>query len=299
MLEIKKIRLLQYSLIFSIIIIVSILLYLFNRFDEILYFPTTIPEEWCDNQPCVQIEIFSTTFTLVQPSSTILVYLLGIITISIGLYLLKGARSQNVVSWWGIALLLWGLGALFAGTSYQAFSYEIKCAGRTSCIWTSWWEVMYLILSVGSVVAMMMAQANLAPEGKYYTIMCMYAFIDLLYYSFVVVIGSILLIQVLITFELMIVLLAPNIVFFILFNWTRWRRLKQPIDKYLMLTWVFLIIIMGAYFLYYMSGLTEILWAQGIWFSENDVLHIGLIFWMLYIGVIINKFRKNNQNVIT
>ena len=287
-----------YSLFIIIIILVSIILYFLNHFEEILYFPSIIPEEWCNDQPCIQIELFSTVFTLVQPSSTILVYSLGHVSIGIGLYLLKVSRRQKVIAWWGIALLLWGLGAIFAGTSYQAFSYEIKCAGRALCIWTSWWEVMYLIFSVGSVAAMMMAQANLAPEGRYYTIMYMYAFIDLLSYLVVIVIGSIFPIHFLITFELMVLFLAPNIVIFILFNWRRWRRLKQPFDKYLLLIWVFLIIIMGAYFLCYMSGLTEILWTQGIWFSENDVLHIGLILWMLYIGVIINKFRKNILNII-
>jgi hypothetical protein len=220
------------------------------------------------------------------------VYFLGILTVLIGAYLLKVGRKQKFVAWWGIALLLWGLGAIFAGTSYQAFSYEIKCAGRAFCIWTSWWEVMYLIFSVGSVDAMMIAQTNLTPERTHYTVMRLYATINFLVYVLIVVIGSVIPITILISFELMVLFLAPSIMIFILFNLKRRRRLKQPIDLYLLRIWVFLIIIIGTYFLYFMTNVTEILWEHDIWFSANDVLHIGLILWMLYIWFTLNKFKK-------
>jgi len=291
--KIRRTQDLIYGLVVLLIILVSISLYFINQFENILYFPVITPAEWCHNQPCVQIELLSNVFILVQPSSTFLVYFLGILTVIIGAYILKICNKQKFLAWWGIALVFWGLGALFAGTSYQAFSYEIKCAGRTSCIWTSWWEVLYLIFSVGSMDAMMLAQANLATEGKYNRAMRIYAFISFVSYILIVMIGSVIPIQILISFELMVLFLAANIVIFILFNLKRWMRLKQPIDLYLLFIWIFLIIIMGAYFLYLMTGLTEVLWEQGFWFSENNVLHIGLIAWMLYIGFALNKYRKN------
>ena len=293
--KIQRKQALTYGLVIAIFLLISILLYFFNQFETIFYSPSIKSEEWCDNQPCVQIELFSTVFIVVQPSSTFIVYFLGILTVLIGAYLLKVGRKQKFVAWWGIALLLWGLGAIFAGTSYQAFSYEIKCAGRAFCIWTSWWEVMYLIFSVGSVDAMMIAQTNLTPERTHYTVMRLYATINFLVYVLIVVIGSVIPITILISFELMVLFLAPSIMIFILFNLKRRRRLKQPIDLYLLHIWVFLIIIMGTYFLYFMTNVTEILWEHDIWFSANDVLHIGLILWMLYIWFTLNKFKKLND----
>jgi hypothetical protein len=36
-----------------------------------------------------------------------------------------------------------------------------------------------------------------------------------------------------------------------------------------------------------MLGITQTLWARDVWFSENDVLHIGLIVWMVYLARVV------------
>jgi len=176
---------LKQAILSFILLMVFICLFLFNRLDEILYDPLMTPEMWLDSQPWLEIGII-----LSKPTSTILVYSLGIVAIVTGLYFLRNRKEQESRFWWGIGLFLWGAGALFAGTSYQAFSYEIKCAGRESCLWTSWWEVIYLMLSVGSVNAMMMAQAFSCNVGKWRKAMIIYAGMNTLLYVTIALAGA-------------------------------------------------------------------------------------------------------------
>jgi hypothetical protein len=82
---------------------------------------------------------------------------------------------------------------------------------------------------------------------------------------------------------------VPNLVIFLVLNGGRYAKHKKRMDLALLGTWAWLILTIGAYFLYYVSGLSQKLWAQGIWFTENDVLHIGLIIWMLYIVGLVSR----------
>jgi hypothetical protein len=60
-------------------------------------------------------------------------------------------------------------------------------------------------------------------------------------------------------------------------------------DLALVGAWVWLLLTMVAYWLYDRLDITPKLWAKGrgIWFSQNDVLHIGLILWMIYIATVV------------
>ena len=260
-----------------------------GRLDSIPYQPQQTPETWLASQPFVTLKLGSGDLILVQPSSTVLVYLLGIIAISVGLYVWRIRDNHRAREWWSIALLLWGLGALSAGTSYQAFSYEIKCAGREVCAWTSWWEVIYLMLSVASVDAMMAAGAYCCIEGKWRKGMPLYALAHVALYSVIVLVGALVPIKLLISFELLLVVAAPNILLLLGLNGWRYYKLKDPMDLALLGTWLWLGVTLCVYFIYLVLDVSQALWAQGVWFSENDVLHIGLILWMIYVGLVVAK----------
>jgi hypothetical protein len=251
--------------------------------------PPQTPESWLSIQPFIKIHVGSSEFILVQPSSTFFVYLLGVVAIGAGIYFLRNREGQRTHLWWGIALILWGLGALFAGTSYQAFSYEIKCRGREVCSWTSGWEVIYLLLSVASVDAMMMAEAYVFPPGKWRKGLIGYAAANIVLYAVTLIAGVLSLNKFLISFELLLLVTAPSIVVLLILSIWRYAKFRDPMDLGLMITWIWLGLVIGAYFTALQLGITETFWRQGFWFSENDILHIGLISWMLYIAIRLAK----------
>jgi hypothetical protein len=260
-----------------------------GRLDAIPYEPAQTPDSWLKIQPYVSIRIASQDIILVQPSSTLLVYLLGLVAIGVGFYFWRVRGEHRSRMWWGIALALWGLGALFAGTSYQAFSYEIKCAGRAFCAWTSWWEVAYLVLSLASIDAMLVAGAYSCTAGRWRRWMSRYAFGHASLYLGLVLAGALIPVKFLISFELLLAFAAPQILILFALNTLRYYRLRDRMDLALLGTWLWLGITLLAYFLYLVLDITQQLWSEGVWFSENDVLHIGLILWMGYIGLVLAK----------
>jgi hypothetical protein len=271
-------------------IAISFVLYFFNKLDLLLEKPLITPEIWLENQPWVVMNISSYSFILIQPLSTFFVYLLGSITISVGIYLLIKRESQKSRTWWGFALILWGIGTFLAGTSYQAFAYELKCAGNMFCEWTSLFEIFYLLLTVYSVNAMMMSQVYSSSTGKWRKFQLWYAPLNATVYSILVVIGSVVPVQFLISFGTMVIFLIPGMVMFFIHNTWRFAKYKKRVDFMLMCAWLSMAIVLGVYYVAAMLSLTEIMWNRGTWFSDNDVLHIGLILWMLYIGFTVKKF---------
>ena len=87
----------------------------------------------------------------------------------------------------------------------------------------------------------------------------------------------------LVSFELMVWVSSPGYLACFLLNARAWRRWRRPCDSRLMATWIGLGGIMAACFAYVAAGIGEALWAHGVWFTANDVLHLGLIGWMVWL----------------
>ena len=274
----------------------------FDRLKSILQTnPDLTPANWCEVQPCKKIRIASREIILTQPTSTFLVYALGVLTIGAGLYFIVIRGSEIARLWWGISLLLWGCGALLAGTSYQAFAYHIKCAGRQSCALTSWWEVVYLMFQHVSMNAMLVAVAYSCTGGSAQMMLLVFALVSTVVYVVCTFIGGIVPIKSLITFDLMVWASMPTLLIFLALNGWRYYTYGDPMDLSLLGTWILLLLSGAVYWLYDELDITRRLWAKGkgIWFSQNDVLHVCLIFWVIYITTVVaNRVRDYPLPVI-
>ncbi len=266
---------------------------IFSIFGRLKSLPHTNPEvtpaDWCAIQPCKHVRIGTRVIILTQPSSTFLVYALGVLTIVAGFYFLLIRGSEISRLWWGISLLLWGIGALLAGTSYQAFAYEIKCAGRKSCAWTSWWEVVYLMFQQVSLNAMLVAVAYSCTEGSLQIMLLLFALVSAVLYVVCTFIGGIVPIKSLITFNWMVWVSSPILLIFFALNGWRYYIYRDPMDLSLLGTWILLLLTCVLYWLYDKLDITQKLWAKEkrIWFSQNDVLHACLILWIFYIAIVV------------
>jgi hypothetical protein len=272
----------------AVAVLAGLLLAGCGRLDELLYEPTQTAESWLTIQPFARVALFGREVVLVQPTTSAIVYGLGLLAVVVGARFLWRRRGERSRLWWGAALVLWGVGALLAGTSYEAFSYAIKCEGRPACVWTSGWEIGYLLVSVASFDAIALAVAYSCALGRARRALSAYALLNLVLYLVVVAVGVGLANRFLISFELLLVFVAPTVAWCFALNAVRYRRERLPLDRALLGAWIGLALTIAAYLGYLAAGLTETLWDTGVWFSANDVLHLGLIAWMLYLAVVLD-----------
>ena len=252
-----------------------------GRLDELPTSPPVTPEQWCQQRPCVTVG----STVLNEPWSTALVFTLAALWVASGVYFLVTARRQRSRNWLGIALVLGGLGAAQAGISYQAFSYALKCQGYDICRLTDGFEVGYSVTQALSVSAMVIAVAYACANGRVRTGVIWYAGINAAVYLVVAAVGTYLPSALLLSFEVLMLFALPGIVLVIVLAARGYRATRDHLDRSLIIAAVFLVVVQIAYFAYYAAGITATLWkdGQGVYFSENDVLHVGMILWLAYV----------------
>ncbi|AIO19445.1 hypothetical protein KQ51_01569 [Candidatus Izimaplasma bacterium HR1] len=271
----------KYLLIFGSIFIILLMI----AFPVgILLSPSITPMELLSAKPYVEIG----NLIIIVPSSTFIVYLLGAITIFFGIKLTKLEESYK--KYWGISLILWGIGTVLAGTSYQGLGYMLKCDNQELCLFTSWFELSYLYVTALSITLMGYAVAKKSICVDKLNLYTKIIFIGFIGYTISLVLGIVFEIQLLITYEWFLLFFLPYFISFMVINVKGNKRSKNETDKGLINVWLIMLLINILYFAYFYSGLGELLYDDySIWFSANDVLHVGLIPWMYYIYIVVKK----------
>jgi hypothetical protein len=155
--------------------------------------------------------------------------------------------------------------------------------------------VVYLMFQQMSMDAMLVAVAYSCTEGSLQMILSVYALVNAVVYVIFTFVGGIVPIKSLITFNLMVRVSTPILMLFFILNGWRYYMLKDTMDLALLGTWIMLLLTMAAYCLYDDLNITQKLWdrGKGIWFSQNDVLHICLILWVIYIAMVVANRVKD------
>lgn len=221
---------------------------------------------------------------LSEPLGTFLVFLLALLWVAAGIHFLRSLDGQRSRGWLGVALVLGGIGAAQAGISYQAFSYVLKCEGRTHCLLTNGFEVGYGVTQALSVSAMLTAVAFACTTGRLRRALIAYSAANAVAYVAVAIAGVRMPSRALLSFEVLMLFALPGIVLVIALSACRFARFRSAVDGHLLAAALFLAAVQGAYFGWLAAGFTGRLWdgGRGFYFSENDVLHVGMMLWLAY-----------------
>lgn len=262
----------------------------FGNAETLLMVPMMTTTEYLAQWPYVTIS----NIIIQQPSSSIIILALSILTVALGVhYLVKKSSYFNY--WLGVNFIFWGLGAFLAGLSYQAFGYALKCSGLSACMFTDWVELLYMSFTVLSINAILMSYAALSHTFKTALALKRFALLSVIAYVIFQGIGMMVPVQFMVSYEGMLLFLSPNLVLFIMISY---QQRKEILHHRLLNLWIAFIFVNLAYFVALFADIgTLIMNATGFWFNENDVLHVLLILWMIawWIWIPKNGFKKHPE----
>ena len=283
--------------------VVILCVWTFSNTESLLMLPLTTPDQFLSGMPYTTLSILGNDVILIQPSSTFLVYFLGLIMIAIGFYFLVTKNNQQSRYYWAIGLILWGISAIVAGTSYQAFGYELKCRGLEYCLFTSNFELVYMLLTAYCINFLVATTGYTSTGVSGRNRLIKFALIDSAVYSMYMFVGAVLPVKFLISYEGFMAFIGANFLIMFILNILHYKKHKDQLNRNLIYIWIGFLIVNIGYFVFLLGDIGSNLYQNyGIWFNENDALHVLLILWSCLILVLLRKVLRDkvgnslNQN---
>jgi hypothetical protein len=96
---------------------------------------------------------------------------------------------------------------------------------------------------------------------------------------------------VLLSYLVLMLFALPGSLIVIVVSTLGYLRNHDTMNRSLVVSTLLLVVVQTAYFAYHSAGLTETLWdhGRGFYFSENDVLHVGMMLWIAYVVFVVGK----------
>jgi hypothetical protein len=142
-------------------------------------------------------------------------------------------------------------------------------------------------MQIASMNAMLIAVAYSSTSGKLRSAIITYAWMHTIVYYCVTGVGIAQANRFMISFEMLVLFSSPAFTLYFIINGWNYFKHKSEQELALLGCWVIMSLTNAIYFAYLLLGYTQVLWAEGIWFSENDVLHALVMLWVFYVGLVL------------
>lgn len=251
------------------------------------------PDDFLNSQHHIALRWGDYQIVLGQPSSSVIVGFLACLYVHYAMQFARTLRSQQSRQLWCLGLLFSSAAAFIAGIYYQLLGFHLRCEGLHQCYATSSWEIAYYLFSCFASLCFFLAVVRVSASEKFRRPLWLWGWGATLAYVGGLTAGIVWDVSFFLSFQFSVLMTLPIVTPIAVLNLWRFSIKPRVVDKVLIQSSLMLVFSSAAYFAYSNFGITEFLWRHSIWFSENDVLHVGLIFWVWYLNSRLLKLLRD------
>jgi hypothetical protein len=126
-----------------------------------------------------------------------------------------------------------------------------------------------------------------------------FALIDSAAYSVYMFVGAVLPVKFLISYEGFMAFIGVNFLIMFILNLLHYKKHKDNLNRNLIYIWISFLIVNFGYFVFLLGNIGANFYQNfGVWFNENDALHVLLILWSCIILVLLRKDLRDIVQIL-